>query len=192
VKYFILPAVLMLTACSLPSVPGMGSFMTATHPTQESCASRGLTLDAAIQQCVVPPASKGPETTGSLPSPASITEKPLSAPAAPAQQTVQQPRPQQSPPQQPTFQPEQHQVQEQRASLSVPIEPKAVIKPDSPQNSELATEYAHFVRASGYRCDSVSSLAPRPGGVILVCNQSAFRYAINDKDKDGRWIVTLE
>jgi hypothetical protein len=181
----------MLTACSLPGVPGMGSFMTATHPTQESCASRGLTLDAAIQQCVVPPASKGPETTGSLPSRASITEKPLSPPA-PAQQTVQQPRPQQSQPQQPPVQPEQYQVQEQRASLSVPIEPKGAIKPGSPPNSEMATQYAHFVRASGYRCDSVSSLAPRPGGVTLVCNQSAFRYAIEDKDKDGRWIVTLE
>jgi hypothetical protein len=194
VKYFILPAALMLTACSLPGLSGMGNFMTATHPTQEYCASRGLTLDAAVQQCVVPPASQGAETTGSLPLRATITEKPLSPPAQPAsaQQTVQQPRPQQSQPQQPPVQPEQHQVQEQRASLSVPIEPKAAIKPDSPQNSEMATEYAHFVRASGYRCDSVSSLAPRPGGVTLVCNQSAFRYAIKDKDKDGRWIVTLE
>jgi hypothetical protein len=194
VRYFIVLAALMVTACSLPGVPGMGSFMTAAHPTQEYCASRGLTLDAAIQQCVVPPASQGAQTTGSLPSQASLTEKPPSPPAppVPAQQTVQQPRPQQSQPQQPIVQPEQHQAQEQRASLSVSIEPKAVIKPDSPQNSEMATEYAHFVRATGYRCDSVSSLAPRPGGVTLVCNQSAFRYAIKDKDKDGRWIVTLE
>jgi len=184
----------MLTGCSLPGVYGLGSFMTATHPKPEYCASRGMTLDAAIPQCVAPPASQGAETTGSLPSQASITEKPLSPPAqqAPLQPTAQQPRPQQSQPQQPPVQPQQHQPQEQRTSLSVLIEPGAVIKPDSPQSSEVAGEYAHFVRASGYRCDSISGLAPRPGGVTLVCNQSAFRYAIKDKDKDGRWIVTIE
>jgi hypothetical protein len=184
----------MLTACSLPGVSGMGSFMTATYPTQEYCASRGLTLDAALQQCVASPASQGAETTGSLRPQASITEKPYPLPAqqAPAQPTTQQPRPQQSQPQQPPIQPQQHQPQEQRASLSIPIEPDAVIKLDSPQKSEIVTEYAHFVRASGYRCESISALAPRPGGVTLVCNQSAFRYAIEAKDKDGRWIVTIE
>jgi hypothetical protein len=184
----------MLTACSLPGLSGMGSFMTAAHPTQEYCASRGQTLDAVVQQCVVPPASQGAETTGSLPSRASITEKPLSPPAqqAPAQPTAQQPRPQQSQPQQLPVQPQQHQPQEQRASLSVPIEPGAVIKLASPQNSEMVTEYAHFVRASGYRCDSISALEPRPGGVTLVCNRSTFRYAIEGKDKAGRWIVTIE
>jgi hypothetical protein len=183
----------MLTACSLPGVSGMGSFLTATHPTQEYCASRGLTLDAAVQQCVAP-ASQEAETTGSLPSQASITQKPLSPPVqqAPAQPTAQQPRPQPSQPQQPPVQPQQHQPQEQRTSLSVPIEPGAVIKLDSPQNSEMVTEYAHFVRASGYRCDSISALEPRPGGVTLVCNRSTFRYAIEGKDQDGRWKVTIE
>jgi hypothetical protein len=65
-----------------------------------------------------------------------------------------------------------------------------VFKPASQQSSEVATEYAHFVRATGYRCDSISALAPRPGGVTLVCNRSALRYAI--KDNDGRWVVTVE
>jgi hypothetical protein len=184
----------MLAACSLPGLSGMGGFMTATHPTQEYCASRGLTLDAAVQQCVAPPASQGAETTGSLPSQASITEKPFPPPAqqTPPPPTAQQPRPQQSQPQQPPVQPQQHQPQEQRASLSVPIEPGAVIKPDSPRSSEMVTEYAHFVRASGYRCDSISAIEPRPGGVTLVCNRSTFRYAIEGKDQDGRWKVTIE
>lgn len=65
-----------------------------------------------------------------------------------------------------------------------------MITPDSAQNSEMAAEFAHFVRATGYRCDSISALAPRPGGFTLACNRSTFRYAI--KDKDGRWIVTIE
>jgi hypothetical protein len=131
--------------------------------TQEFCASRGLTLDATSKQCVTPPALQRAETTGSLPSQTVTTEQPSSPPAQP---------------------------QEKRAGLSVPIEQDAVIRPDSSQNSETAAEFAHFVRASGYRCDSISALVPRPGGFTLACNRSTFRYAI--KGKDGRWIVTIE
>jgi len=159
----------MLSACALP---GASSFMTAT---QEFCASRGLALDATSKQCVRPPASQGAETTASLP-------------PRPQQSQPQQSQPQQAQPQQPSAQPEQ--PQERRAALSVPIEQGAVIRPASPQNSEMAAEFAHFVRASGYRCDSISALAARPGGFTLACNRSAFRYAI--KEKDGRWIVKIE
>jgi len=187
----------MLTACALPGVSGMGGFMTAMHPTQEFCASRGLTLDATSKQCVTPPASQAAVTTGSLPSQTVATEQPSSPPAeqAPLQSKAQQPRSQQSQPQQaqppqPPAQPQEPQPQEKRAGLSVPNEQDAVIKPESPQSSETAAEFAHFVRASGYRCDSISALTPRPGGFTLACNRSAFRYAI--KDKDGRWIVTIE
>ena len=186
----------MLAACALPGTSGMGSFTTAMHPTQEYCASRGLTLDATSKQCVTPPASQGVETTGSLPSQTITREQPSSPPAqqAPPQQKAEQPRPQKSQPQQaqPQQPPAQLQQPQERAALSVPIEPGAVIRPNSPQNSETAAEFAHFVRASGYRCDSISALAPRPGGFTLACNRSAFRYAIKDKDKDGRWIVTIE
>jgi len=181
----------MLSACALPGASRMGSF------TQEFCASRGLTLDATSKQCVTLPASQGAETTGSLPSQTITTAQPSSPPAqqAPWQPKAQQPRPkqsqpQQAPPQQPPDQSQQPQPQEKRAGLSVPIEQDAVIRPESPQNSETAAEFAHFVRASGYRCDSISALAPRPGGFTLACNRSTFRYAI--KDKDGRWIVTIE
>jgi hypothetical protein len=180
VRYFIVPAALMLTACALPDVSGMGSFMTAMHPTQASCTSPGLTLDATSKECVTPPASQGAETTGSLPSQTITPEEPSSPPAhpAPPQPSTQQRQAQQSQP------------QEQPTRLSVPIEQEAVLISDYPQNSETVTEFAHFVRASGYRCDSISALKPRPGGVTLACNQSTFRYAI--EAKDGRWIVTIE
>jgi hypothetical protein len=198
VRYFIVPAALMLTACA----SGTGSFMTAMHPTQDSCASRGLTLDATSQQCVIPPPSQAADTTGALPSQTATTEQPAAPPAQqapppkaehprPKQSQPQQAQPQQPPvqPQQPQPQP-QAQPQDRRAGLSVPIEQDAVIRPDAPQNAETAVEFAHFVRASGYRCDSISALAPRPGGFTLACNRSTFRYAI--KDKDGGWIVTIE
>ena len=182
----------MLTACALPGTSGMGSFMTAMHPTQESCASRGLSLDATSEQCVTPPVSQGAEKTGSLPSQTIATVQLSSPPAqqTPQQPKAQQPRPQQSQPQQAQPQQAAAQPQEMRGALSVPIERDAVIRPDSPQNSETADEFAHFVRASGYRCESISALAPRPGGFTLACNQSTFRYAI--RDKDGRWTVTIE
>jgi cell division septation protein DedD len=198
VRYFIVPAALMLAACALPGASGTGSLMTAMHPTQESCVSRGLTLDATSQQCVIPPTSPAAETTGALPSQTIATAQP-SSPPAPPQPKAEQPGPrqfksQQAQPQQSPAQPQQSQPQPQpqdrRVGLSVPIEQDAVIKPDSQQNSETAVEFAHFVRASGYRCDSISALAPRPGGFTLVCNRSTFRYAV--KDKDGGWIVTIE
>jgi hypothetical protein len=80
--------------------------------------------------------------------------------------------------------------QRQRSDPKVPIEPDAVIYPQFAQNFELMSELAHFVRASGYRCDSISALEPLRGGFKLVCNQSNYKYAI--KDKDGRSIVTVE
>jgi hypothetical protein len=203
VRYFIVPAALMLAACALPGASGTGSLMTATHPTQDSCAARGLTLDATSQQCVILPLSQAAETTGALPAQTVATAQPSSPPAQQAlpQPKAEQPgrqpfKPQQAQPQQPPAQPQQPQTQTQiqtqdrRAGLSVSIEQDAVIRPDSQQNSEMAAEFAHFVRASGYRCDSISALAPRPGGFTLVCNQSAFRYAI--KNKDGGWTVTIE
>jgi hypothetical protein len=73
---------------------------------------------------------------------------------------------------------------------SVPIESDAAVKFNSPQTAETAAEFAHFVRASGHRCDSISALAPRPGGFTLVCNRSTFQYAI--EGKDDRWIVTVQ
>lgn len=189
-----MPAALLLTACALPGASGTGSSMTAMNPTQGSCVLRGQTLDATSKQCVTPPASQGADTTGSLPSQTAAADEPSAPPPqqGPPQPKAKQARPQQSQPQQ---QPEQapaqpQQPQEKRAALSVPIEQDAVIGADAPQNSETAAEFAHFVRASGYRCDSISALAPRPGGFTLACNRSAFRYAI--KNRDGRWIVTTE
>ncbi len=65
-----------------------------------------------------------------------------------------------------------------------------MIYPQLAQNIELITELAHYVRASGYRCDSISALAPVASGYKIVCNRSSYKYAI--EYKNGRSIVTVE
>ena len=82
--------------------------------------------------------------------------------------------------------------QEHRAARSVPIEPDALIHRELAQDFDLMYELAHFVRASGYRCDSISALQPLPParGYKLVCNRFSYKYAIDNKD--GRSIVTAE
>jgi hypothetical protein len=74
----------------------------------------------------------------------------------------------------------------------VPVEPDAVIHPELAQDFDLMSELAHFVRASGYRCDSISALQPLPPsrGFKLVCNRFSYKYAIDNKD--GRSTVTAE
>lgn len=195
-RYLLVPAALLLAGCALPGASGTGGFMAAAHPTQDSCAARGLTLDPTGKQCVVPPPAQAPATTGSLPAQNAATPQPSSPSASqsPAPAKGQQARPQQfqvqqipTPPQPPPAQP---QPEDKRASLTVPVEPDATLTPASPQSAEMAAEFAHFVRASGYRCDSISALAPRGGGFTLACNKSAFRYAI--KNRDGGWSVAIE
>ncbi len=175
-RHFPILAALTLTACALPGASGT-SFMSAMHPTQDFCASRGLTLDATTKQCVTPPqpaapSPSAPAVTGSLPKTAQA--QPQAAPAAPS-------APPQPPPQ-----------ERQRAAGSVPIEPNAVIYADLAQDVDLLSELAHFARASGYRCDSISALQPLPTsrGYKLVCNRFSYKYAI--EQKDGRSTVTVQ
>jgi hypothetical protein len=80
----------------------------------------------------------------------------------------------------------------QRTALSVPVESDAKISPELQQDFDLMYEFAHFVRASGYRCDSISALAPHPvsHGYEFVCNRFAYKYGI--EHKNSRWIVTVE
>jgi hypothetical protein len=77
------------------------------------------------------------------------------------------------------------------ASLSVPLEPNAVIHAGLQRDFDLS-ELAHYVRASGYRCDSISALQPLPSaqGFRLVCNHFTYKYAI--EQKDGRSTVSVE
>ena len=194
-RHVFILAALTLTACALPGASGGNSFMSAMHPSQDFCEQRGLTLDATTKQCVTPPKTAAPAeaVTGSLPQaapaqkaapaqsqPASANPAPVAAqPQKPAPVAAAQPQP--APPQA-----QQH----QRADPKVPIEPEAAIYPQFAQNFELMSELAHFVRASGYRCDSISALGPRPAGFTLVCNRSNYKYAI--VEKDGRSIVTAE
>ena len=181
-RYFLIPAALTLAGCALPGAFGTNTLMSAMHPTQEFCASRGLTLDATTKRCVAasqsttasPPSTPAQPVTGSSPQ---VAQSGRSGPAAPATP---------SPPAQPLPQ------ERQRATLSVPIEPNAVIYPELAQDVDLMSELAHFVRASGYRCDSISALQPLPHshGFKLACNRFDFKYAIDNKD--GHSIVTAE
>ena len=68
----------------------------------------------------------------------------------------------------------------------------AVIHPQLSQDSDLMSELARFVRASGYRCDSISALDPFPSsdGFTLVCNRFSYKYAI--ENKNGRSTVIVE
>jgi hypothetical protein len=79
----------------------------------------------------------------------------------------------------------------QRAVASIPSEADAAIDPRLHQTADQIDELAHFVRASGYRCDSISALEPLPTsrGFELACNHSAYKYAI--EDKGSRWLVTV-
>jgi hypothetical protein len=191
VRHFQILAALTLTACALPGASGTNSFMGAMHPTQEFCASRGLTLDATTKQCATPPQ---PTTTSSpLPPAESVTgslpQVAQASPQPPPQLQPAHPTPSPSPPSAPAPPLPQ---ERQRASALVPIEPDAVIDSRLVQDSDLMSELAHFVRASGYRCDSISALQPLPPsrGYKLVCNRFSYKYAI--EEKDGRSIVTLE
>jgi hypothetical protein len=67
-----------------------------------------------------------------------------------------------------------------------------MISPKLLQDFDLMSELAHFVRASGYRCDSISALQPLPpsSGFKLVCNRFSYKYAI--EHRDGHSIVTVE
>ena len=184
---FTILAALTLTACALPGASGGNSFMSAMHPTQDFCEQRGLTLDATTKQCVTPPKrrlrrrngnwiiaasrSRAESRTGTVT--AGIRKSSTGGGGANASRRQQPP-------------PQQH----QRADPEVPIEPEAVIYPQLAQNSDLMSELTHFVRASGYRCDSISALGPRPSGFTLVCDRSNYKYAI--VDKDGRSTVTAE
>jgi hypothetical protein len=67
-----------------------------------------------------------------------------------------------------------------------------VIHAELRQDAELMFELVHYVRASGYRCASISGLQPLSyaKGYKLVCDHFSFRYAI--EDKDGRTTVTVQ
>jgi hypothetical protein len=151
------------------------------QPTQEFCASQKLTLDSTTKQCVMTQelcASCGLTLDATLGQ--CVTRK--SAPQLPPQVVQVQP-----PPAAPV-----HSQQAQRAARLVQIESDATINPELKQDVAQMDELAHFVRASGYRCDSISALRPLPtsNGFKLACNHSTYKYEIEDKGSGS--IVTVE
>jgi hypothetical protein len=186
--FVVILAALTLTECAPPGASGT-SFMSSMHPTQEFCASRQMTLDPSTKRCVtspqpapttgdvtgsLPPGSETPAQSGPTPS---ATSKPsLPTASAPTPATVPVPPP-----------PDGHQT----TSLA-PVESDAEIQAELRQDVELMFELIHYVRASGYRCASISALQPLSysKGFKLVCDHFSFRYAI--EDKDGRITVTVQ
>jgi len=196
VRQLVIMASLLLVGCAAPGASGMSSFMSTMHPTQEFCASRGMTLDSATKQCATaPPAAASQQTkpsselvTGSLPQTPSAQSHTPSAPSTPTSQaaasSAESPAPAPAPPPPPL-------PEHKQSARSAPVEPNAVIYTGTDENVDLS-ELAHFVRASGYRCDSISALQPLPSshGYRLVCNDFSFKYVI--EDKDDRTTVALE
>ena len=180
VKHFVIVAALTLTACALPGISVTNSFMSDTHPTEDFCASRGLTLDSKTKQCVPAPRPAPPaaEVTGSLRQGAQqpVQSQSAASVTSTALPTVTAFTPGATPAQPPS--------QARPPAGSAPIEPDAVIYAELKQDVGLMSELTHFVRASGYRCDSISGLAPLAygHGFKLVC---PLQLQIRDRRK--RW-----
>jgi hypothetical protein len=196
VRQLVIMAGLVLAGCAAPGVSGVSSFMSAMHPTQEFCASRGMTLDSATKQCVTPPPATAPQqaqppesVTGSLPQAAPAQSHAPSAQSAPPSPAAVSSAQSQAPAPAPAAQPPP--LEHKRDALSAQVEPNAVIYAGVQQNVDLS-ELVHFVRASGYRCDSISALQPLQSshGYRLVCNGFSFKYAI--EEQDNRLTVALE
>jgi hypothetical protein len=79
---------------------------------------------------------------------------------------------------------------------SVPIEKDAVISDtkDFPRSKllGLVDPAVGMIRASGYRCDSISVVRPflLSRGFTVICNRFSYEYDISDKG--GNWIVELQ
>ena len=169
---------LMLGACSLPGASDMPN-LAHLQPTQEFCASQKLTLDATTKQCFLTQelcASRGQTLDAAL----GQCVAPKSPPPPPVQ-VVQVPPP-----------PAALVHSQQRQQALVQIESDAMVYPELKEDVARIDELAHFVRASGYRCDSISALRPLPtsSGFKLACNHSTYKYEI--EDKGGSSIVTVE
>jgi hypothetical protein len=192
-------AVMTLTACALPGALGTNGFMSSMHPTPEFCASRGLTLDPTTKQCVTASQSAptAAEVTGSLPQGAQPPAQSSSAPSAAPPATSAAPVATTSAPPPvataaaPMAAPVQPPPRERSAADAAPIEPDAVIYAELRGDVGLMSELTHYVRASGYRCDSISALAPLAygHGFKFVCNHFNYKYAI--EEKNGRSTVTV-
>jgi hypothetical protein len=161
VRQLVIMANLLLVGCAAPGASGMSSFMSTMHPTQEFCASRGMTLDSATKQCVTaPPAAASQQTkpsselvTGSLPQAASAQPHAPSAPSTPTSQAAESPAPAPAPPAPPL-------PEHKQSARSAPVEPNAVIYTGTDENVDLS-ELAHFVRASEHQCASTAAVISR-------------------------------
>ena len=74
---------------------------------------------------------------------------------------------------------------------ATPIEPGALIDSGFTKTEQVLDELVGLVRASGYRCDSITyarRMAMSPG-FVMACNNARYEYEI--EDRGGNWQVTL-
>jgi len=82
------------------------------------------------------------------------------------------------------------------SAQSTPIEPDAMISgtSDFPKQQliGLIDPAVGMIRASGYRCDSISVVRPfiLSRGFTVLCNN--FRYEYDFSDRGGNWVVELQ
>lgn len=77
---------------------------------------------------------------------------------------------------------------------AAPLEPGAKYSRDWSRDRAqvLANEAGGVIRASGYRCDSVTSIHRwiYSVGFDVVCNDYRYKYEL--EDRGGRWTATLK
>lgn len=72
-----------------------------------------------------------------------------------------------------------------------PIESDSFVDDGITRLDEVIDELVGLVRASGYRCDSITVVRRMlMGGFELACNKGSYEYEI--EDKGGHWRVTLQ
>ena len=83
-----------------------------------------------------------------------------------------------------------------RGPLPSMFESDAIIpseyRTDTAELAELGGTLTRFIRAHGWRCDTISGLVPmtRRRGYFVKCN--GFMYAYEVVDRGGNWTVTLD
>ena len=80
----------------------------------------------------------------------------------------------------------------QQNELSTPIDSGAAFSDELEGQTEFFEDTAKLIRASGYKCDSISYAFQmlRSRGFVFACNGAAYTY--NIEDKGGTWRVTVK
>lgn len=78
------------------------------------------------------------------------------------------------------------------AIAATPVERDAMIDDKFKGRTDVLEELVTFIKAHGYRCDSISAARPMvfSRGFVVRCNQWAYEFEI--EDKGGKWRITVK